>query len=312
MKQPAKPPAAVQRLAGLADQPAEQMQYALEVLDRERGIRVVPAALAVVAAAPPPAAGPVLARLYAYYAADGVKRDPGCHLRLPILEALRPVAAATDAAIAAGAVATYEFLPPTHTESAAGLRGAGLLLLADLDPGAAVYAAVRLLVDPHTSRLSGDPATTAARLLADQGQILPLYFYLVDSRERLAEVTAACLKGLAGAPLPVLDGVLDTFGATEDDLVLAGLFDLVLEAPAWPAGRAFAATFLRTTRRYPAYRYLVTAIVAGRDAEMRATLLAAAEVEQDRRKLEILLPALDLLPPAPAVAALTAALRARL
>ena len=176
MAKPTKVPAAVQRLRDLADRPDEQARYALDLLGREHGIQTVSAALAVVLAAPPrPAARPILLGLYAYYDADGVKRDPGCDLRVTVLTALQPLVQGDDAALAERALTTYEFLPPTHAESAGELRAAGLLLLAGLDPERARYHAVRLLVDPHTSRMSGRPAVDAVRLLADHGQTLPLY-----------------------------------------------------------------------------------------------------------------------------------------
>src|SRR5215217_3305604 len=70
-----KQKAAVARLHSLPEGSDQQVQYALEVLERERGMLIVPAALAVVARAGVPDARPVLLRLYDYYDADGTRRD---------------------------------------------------------------------------------------------------------------------------------------------------------------------------------------------------------------------------------------------
>ncbi|HMA33769.1 MAG TPA: hypothetical protein VKY74_04745 [Chloroflexia bacterium] len=300
---------ALQQLRELRDTPAAQVRYAMELLDRERGFRVVAAALAVLAAHPGPGTRASVLPVYAYYDADGVKRDPSCELRVAALTALQPVAEAADSALAERAVTTYEFLPPTRAESATSIRAAGLLLLAGLDPPAASYHAVRLLTDPYTARMSGQPALTAARVLADQGQTLPLYYYAVDPRDSPAEVRAECLRSLSAIPATLLAGLVAQYRETREDLVLAGLFDLVLEHPAGPEYAAWIAEFLHTTRRYPVYHYLVTALVATRQPTLIALLLAAGQDESDPRKREILAPALDLAHGDPAAAALAADLR---
>jgi hypothetical protein len=308
---PSRQPAAVTRLQGLAGEPDVQVAYALELLERERGIQVVTAALAVVTAHARPSVRPVLLDLYEYYDAAGVKRDPGCQLREGILAALQPLALAADGALAVRALNTYEFRPPTHSECGAGLRAAGLLLLADLDAALAIYHATRLLIDPYTAPMSGQPALTAAQMLADQRQLLPLYSYLVDTRAGSAEVRAACLQGLATAPAPIVDQMVAQYGGTTDDLVLTGLFDLLLAHPARAAYADFITTFLRAPGRYAVYQYLATAIVASRQADLLDMLQAVAATERDPRKVAILVGVLELVQGDPAVTALVAQLRRR-
>ncbi len=311
MTKGAKQTAALAQLRALADRPAEQVQYALDLLAGERSVRGVPEALAVVAAAEAPEARPVLLDLYEYYAADGVKRDPGCQIRSHILQALLPISLAPDGALAERALTTYEFLPPTRAESAGGLRAAGLALLAEWDPGVAVYHAVRLLTDPHTARMSGEPAVTAARLLGGQGELLPLYGYVLDLAHAISEVWAECLKHLAGTPAAVLADLLARYGATDDEFVLIGVLDLLLAHEARATQNAFLTDFLRTTRRYAVYRYLVTSIVARRQPAEQALLLEVAAAERDPRKIELLLEALALAPPDPAVTTAIADLERR-
>lgn len=55
---------------------------------------------------------------------------------------------------------------------------AGLALLETIDTALASYHSVRLLNDLHTSRMSGEPALSAVRFLANQGQFLPLYGFV--------------------------------------------------------------------------------------------------------------------------------------
>ncbi len=313
MSKPPKVPAAVERLRALADRPDEQVRVALDLLAKEHGIQVVTAALAVVLAAPPrPAARPVLLQVYAYYDADGVKRDPGCALRVQVLQALEPLVQGDDADLAERAVTTYEFLPPTRAESAGELRAAGLLLLAGLDPERARYHAVRLLVDPHTARMSGRPAVAAVRLLADQGQSLPLYQVVVDARGGVSEVIAACLQNLGDVPASLLAGLVAQYGESPDDLLLAGLFDLLVAHPGGVAHADFIETFLRTSYRIAVYRYLVATILAARPPALLAILLAVARAEQDRRKAAILVAALEVVPGDPAIATLVDELRQRM
>ena len=227
-------------------------------------------------------------------------------MRVAVLHALRPITQLDDRELATRALQAYEFLPPTRSESAGGLRAAGLAVLDDLDSTQAGYHAVRLLIDEHTSRMSGEPAVTAARLLGAQGQLLPLYYYAVDARPAIPEVLAECLKGQADAPAPIVDSLIARYGESPDDLVLAGLFDLILPHAERPGPHAFLTTFLRATRRYDVYRYLVTAIVAEHHTAATAILLDIARDEGDRRKREMLVQALALVSNDPAVTALLA------
>ena len=128
MSRQTKQRAALQHLRSLANQPYEQAGHALEILERERSTQVVSEALEALAHAPVREGRPLLLRLYTYYDKAGVKRDAG------------------------------EDLPPQREECAGDLRAAGLVLLSQLDPMLASFRCARLLVDVHTSRMSGEPA----------------------------------------------------------------------------------------------------------------------------------------------------------
>jgi hypothetical protein len=97
----------LRHLRSLVHQPDEQVRYALEILERERGKQVVSAALNVLTPRSIPQARPILLRLYAYYDEAGVKRDAGGDLRTALLGALLSIADTRDQALAEHALITY-------------------------------------------------------------------------------------------------------------------------------------------------------------------------------------------------------------
>src|SRR6266700_3383637 len=274
----------LRQLHGLADQPGTQARYALELLDQERGNQVVSAALDIVTAAATSEARPVLLRLYDYYDAAGIKRDAGSYLRSAILGALLAIADPADWTLAEHATKTYEFLPPGREESAGTLRAAGLVLLSQLDPILASDHCTRLLNDPHTSRMSGEPAVSAARLLA--------------------KVPTPVIDGLFAfynTPVPAGGGQFLPYYETKEDVVLVGLFDLLLEHMTRGAYLDFTGTFLRTTQRNDVYRYLVSMMVANHQPEAWALLIEVARREQNQHKVGVLLSAFALIRHDPAI-----------
>jgi hypothetical protein len=301
-------------LRSLVHQPDEQVRYALEILERERGKQVVSEALTVLTQRSIPQARPILLRLYVYYDEAGVKRDAGGDLRTALLGALLSIADTRDQTLAERAITTYEFLPPTREECAGGLRAAGLVLLHNLDPVLASYHATRLLVDEYTSRMSGEPAVSAVRLLASQGQLLPLYSYLFAQHRSHSEVEAECLRHLAKAPLSIVEAVLSFYRTptsigtgipvprheTRDDVVLLGLFDLVLAFPTNSVCLSFLEAFLRETQHDEVYHSVLVTIIATHAPQPWKVLLQIARCERRAEKMDLLLSAFALAQPDPA------------
>ncbi len=315
VKKQAKQQEMLHHLRSLISQPDEQVRYALEILERERGKQVVSEALTVLTRVSIPQTRSLFLRLYAYYDEAGVKRDAGGDLRMALLGALLPLADTRDQALAERALTTYEFLPPNREESTGGLRAAGLILLHNLDPLLASYHATRLLVDEHTSRMSGEPAVSAARLLAGQGQLLPLYGYLFAQYRSHPEVEAECLRHLVKAPVSIVEAVLSFYrtpvsigtGApvprheTRDDVVLLGLFDLVLALPANSVCLSFLEAFLRETQRAEVYYSVLMTIMATHAPQPWKVVLQVACEERNPEKIDRLLSALTLVSPDPAM-----------
>src|SRR6266567_1781001 len=322
MKKQTKQQAILHQLRSLANQPREQAHYALEVLGRERGKQVASEALAALTNTPVPEGRPLLRRLYAYYDDAGVKRDAGGDLRIAIVGALLLIAEPQDQALAERAVSTYEFMPPNREECTSGLRTAGLVLLNNLDPVLASFHCTRLLVDEeYTSRMSGEPAVSAARLLTSQvshlpyqGHLLPLYSYLFQSKCH-PEVEGECLRLLAKALEGIVGSILSHYTTrisvgtgtpvprheTKGDVVLLGLFDLLLASSKESACLSFIEAFLHETQRYDIYHYVLTTIIANHSSEAWNLLLKVAQDEREPEKIQLLLSALTLVQHDPAI-----------
>ncbi len=190
------------------------------------------------------------------------------------------------------------------------------MLLSQLDPVLASFHCARLLVDVHTSCMSGEPAVSVIRILASQvghfpsqGHLLPLYSYLFAGHEGHPEVEAECLRHLAQAPAGVIESVLSYYKAlvsigtgmavpryeTKDDVALLGLLDLVLASPDNITYLAFLEQFLRETQRYDVYQSVLVTIIATHSSQLWKLLLKAAHEERRPEKIELLLSALMLL-----------------
>ena len=128
------------------------------------------------------------------------RTDAGGALRAAIVRLLQRLACPADTDILARAAMTFEFQPPGPEEVAAMLRASGLAALHAIDEALAASYAVRLLGDTYTSPMSGEPALTAARVLAAQNRWLPLYAYTVDAGRRHSEVLSECLRALVRLP----------------------------------------------------------------------------------------------------------------
>jgi len=279
------------RLVDLAGAPEEQASYALGLVEQERNVDVIVAALEVLGKRADPAVRPALLRRYAYFDRDGSRRDPAGTIRIAILRVLRPLAMPDDAALFERAASTYEYL---YGEAAGDLRAAGLLALSEVDETRAGFYAVRLLTDEHTSTMSGEPALTAVRLLAAGEQVLPLYGYVLRDGPAIADVTAEALRSLTALPAALLPALVARYRESDDEIVLLGLFDLLLAHPTRAGFERFIVEFLRTTRLYAIHRYLASAIVAARDTTLIADLTAMEKVERDPQKRDALREALTL------------------
>ncbi len=286
----------LQRLKELAAQPEAGIDYALTLIASESRQDILEEALAVLATAPDDTRvrAAILAAYERFESAAG-RGDQGCYGRVALLKALRPLARRDDGALLARAASTYEFLPPGRSEVATALRSVALVVLNDVDEQIAAYHASRLLTDQHTSSLSGEPAVTAAQTLAAQGQYLILYAYAVRTDGAvMPEIVAECLRNLRGVPLSVLWPLVDRYGESPHEIIVLGLFEVLLEHPERRAFVPHIVQFLRETMRMDLYRWLVNTALTSREQNLIAAIKSLEREERDPRKLAILHDALAL------------------
>ena len=285
----------VQQLRALADDPQAQAAFAVTLLDARQGPEVVLAALQTLTRLPWPAARPALLDLYAYYSGRGQKFDPAAYMRAAILRAMREIMLPADIGFLAQVTETFVFPPPSFTEEGAMLRSAALLALVELEDDLARYHAVRLLANEHTDAMSGEPALTAAKVLAAHGESLPLYFYVMqDGARALPEVVSTCLSNLTTLRVDLLPGILKRYGDATQEVVLVGLFDLLLNHREGVQGLDFITHFLQQSQQLDAYRYLVVTMATSGKRDVVQYLLKASQVALSKPKVAILREALAL------------------
>jgi hypothetical protein len=285
----------LQRLNDLADDRPEQLIYARRLLESEKDRQTLEAALKVLQEFPDLDNRPLLVKAYKNFAENGPKRDPGMYLRAAILRALRPLTRQDDLGLLEQAVLTYELMPSRHDAEGAELRALALSILNDLDEVRASFYAVKLLVDKVTSEMSGEPALTAARILAAQEHSLPLYQYLVSQGEKSSEVVAACLRGQTALPDALLGHLVETYRASSSEIILLGLFDLLLIHPKGTNYSEVFSGFLASTGSFNLYRYVVMALITGGKTALLGGFLEQVLRERDPLKRDIILELLPLI-----------------
>jgi len=309
MPKPSAGPDERARLRALADDSEARSAYALSLLEATRDRESLLAALRVLAETPRLEARPVLASRYEEADANGVRRDPGAYVRVGVVHALRPIVLPDDLPLLERAALTYEVLPTSPEDVTGPLRAAALVTIAQIDDTLTGFHAVRLLGDRRAARMSGEPAATAARVLAAQGRALPLYAYLTREVDLVPEVVGECLHALVDLPAALLGEVLGRFTTDPVGIVQVGAFDLLLEHPAGESHRDLLRRFLRETEALDVYRYVVAAVVAARRPALLDEVMDVAALERDPSKRLLLADALSLVRGSARAADLVARLR---
>lgn len=267
---------------------ADAIEQALAMLRREKHLHRLEKPLQLLAEAEDPR---VLGSLVARFAEAEKGGDTGAMLRTAIMRTLRRHARGENVPLLERALKTYEHLPPLGTEVAESLRAAALITMNEVDQALASFHAVRLLFEP--AALSGEPALTAVKVLASQEQQLPLYQYVSTADPAMTpEINGECLRSLVGAPLPVLHELAARSRECQDEIVLLGLFDLLLTCTDF---NEYILSFLAETRLDAMFQWLVTTVVATRREDLLPGLQGMRDSEQDRTRRNVLRDALGLI-----------------
>jgi hypothetical protein len=272
----------------MADRDA-QAELGLVLLNRAGNPEAIATAVGMLGDTADPRIRQAIAQKYATLNAQPRRRDSGCFQRTALVRALRGRATSDDVALLETALWTKEIIG--RFDAATDLRAAALVTLNDFDGALAAYHAVRLLSDAH--EMSGEPAVTAARLLAMREQFLPLYG-LVASGGGTPEVRAESLRGLTTLPVSLVTRLLEQYHDEEDSSVVVGLFDLLLAHPSRGSFAEFIASYLDRTTSIDLYRFVVNSIVASRDAALSALLRRPDGPGENSPKGKVLREALEL------------------
>lgn len=294
------------RIRALRGDAQRLRELALEVLPGEGNPELLAAALR--------ALGPnvriedhgLLRELYDDLDRDGKRRDPGGLVRIEVMNVLWHLRNAGDRELALNAAATFE---GTLQGNGAMIRAAGLALLGVLDPPAASLRAAEMLGSADADRMNGEPAVTAARLLAANGESAALALYAhANWRSGPAEVVAECLRGLSPVPPSQLGELPGHLARSQDDVLLLGLCDYVIGHGGTDGTSEIAARVFRSSGHDEVYGYLAAAVVASRDDGLMAAFLDSLKLETEPLKRNIAAGALELAAPSPAVDEARAAL----
>lgn len=193
-------------------------------------------------------------------------RDRGGLIREQITRLLTAIGHPDDVELYVQGCGTYYRQPAT--DSAQNLRAAALAGLSSQDRDLACAYAVKLLGEPDTSTLNGQPSITAINVLAHHGQRLPVYqFVLRQGRDFIqrgnGEVVSRAIDVLGRDFPPAL------FAALAEDYV-------ELDVPVALSGVVNAITTQRLAQHYPLLERIITRTQHAELRHYTLVMLAAA------------------------------------
>jgi hypothetical protein len=225
-------------------------------------------------------------------------RDRGGLIRAQIVRLLAAIGHPGDSDLFRRGVDAYA------TPNAQNLRAAALRGLVRHDAALASAHAVRLLGEPDTSPVNGEPSFTALAVLVQQGHLLPIYGFVLRQGQDFIAQGMGEIVGKALELLPV-DFPVDLYAPLAESFV-------ALDAPAAISGVANAIVEQRIADLYPlleriitgtrhdeVHRYVVILLAASRDDTLIELLFRLAKTGKDARVMNFI-EAVELTPADPA------------
>ncbi|MFN0094870.1 MAG: hypothetical protein ACKVVT_08845 [Dehalococcoidia bacterium] len=288
------------RLRALRMQPGAAQEYAVDLLAAGASEEVLLSALSVLREHPVRGAHDALVARYREMDANPKRRDPVGGVRTAILAVLRNEMTHDDRSLALRAVATYE--KGLQGPSSTGIRAAGLICLAGLDPDLAPFYAAKMLGEADDLAVDGEPMLTALRVLYSAGQAAAIAVFALTAPvpnvhgQRLSEIRGEAIRLLIDLPDDLAASIAARFmGEDEDDdLVLLGVADLLVKHPGGPNVARELRALLQVEGHHEVFQYLAAAIVASRHDGLLTALVDQARSDRDRTKVEIAAEALRL------------------
>lgn len=202
----------------------EQIDSAVVTMNASRDLEIVRFVIDILREAESPALRDAFVTKYEWCDDQPHRRDGGGFIRAALVRALKPISSPEDSSLFQRAILTYEMDGPT--EVCGDLRAAGILALNEVDPDLAANHAARFLLDPQFT-FSGEPITTAIRLLASHGNLAPI-FGAVSWGVGRSDVIAEGLRNLVELKADLLPILIDRYIESEDEQIVLGLFELLL------------------------------------------------------------------------------------
>lgn len=280
----------IQEIKALSDHPKAQLKAAVYAMSSSRHLDVVRTAIGIIGAAGDSAHRDALYDKYAWCESQGVKGDTSGYIREAIVKALQPIVQPGDLPLLQRALTAYQM--DGIYEVCAGLRAAALIAANEVDPGFAALFAARFLTDPLNS-FSGEPASTAIRVLAAQQNLGPI-FGLVSWGNVVGETIGEGLRNLVDLPASLLPLIVDQYRDSEDEQIVLGLWDLLLGHPTQDEWVEEMMTFFRTTTLMDLYGIIAIQVVASRSETLITALRDLAANEHDLLRRQLLDQALEL------------------
>lgn len=278
-----------------ATDPAEKRDHALALLAATRSREYVDAALRTLLREDVRGllgdAHRATLRDRALYYFDNEDKDRGGLIREQITQALAAIGHPGDEDIYLKGVAAYYRQPVT--DSAQNLRAAALRALVAVNAGLGSAYAVRLLGEPDTSPLNGEPSITALGVLAMQSQPLPIYQFILLRgedfiRQGLGDVVGKALELLgADFPTPLYASLAEWLIELDAPTASSGLVNAIVAARL-TALYPLLEDLIAGTRHDDLHRYAVIELAASRDETLIALLYDLARLAPKARIMNYL------------------------
>ena len=268
----------------------DRTNTAVKTMNSSRDLEIVRYVVEVLRDEESPALRDEFLHKYAWCQAHPHRRDGGGFIRSALIRALKPIRSPEDSALFQQAILTYEMDGPT--EVCGDLRAAGLLALNDLDPDLAASYATRFLLDPQFT-FSGEPITTAIRLLVSHGTLAPI-FGVVSWGMGRSDVIAEGLRNLIELQDDLLPILVDRFIESEDEQIILGLFELLLGHRTRDTWASTIEEWFRTTTVMDLYGIVALQVVGSRSEALITMLRDLRSQEFDRLRQGMLDQALAL------------------
>lgn len=268
----------------------DRINKAVEIMTSSRDLEIVRFAIDELKQQESPDLRSEFLTKYAWCQAQPHKRDGGGFIRSTLVRALIPISAPEDSELFQQAILTYEMDGPT--EVCGDLRAAGLIALNDIDPDLAANYSARFLLDPQFT-FSGEPITTAIKLLASHDNLAPI-FGVVSWGAGRNDVIAEALRNLTGLRDDLLPMVVERYIESEDEQIILGLFELILGHRTRDEWASTVEHWFRTTTVMDLYGIVAMQVVGSRSEVLIVLLRDIRTKELDRLRQELLDQALTL------------------